>query len=401
MNLCWPRRFGKKMSRKTTLIFLLLILGLLVAFSASALPRAFWSTLFLSELFNFESKGWLEKWTPPPIIKEVSYNGSNGPVRADLYLPEPGKPRVRGSSSIMGSSIAGKNDPRLRRFGEILCRSGFVVFVPDFEGMRSFRVAPSDIDEVQVGFENLVSLRKYILPESCGLFGFSYGSGPTMIAASRPTIGEKVRFIVSFGGYYNLKNVLSYIATGNFEFEGKRYFRKPQEYGKWVFLENNLDLITSAPDRLVLQRILQIKLKNEYASIEQFLPLLGEEGKNALALLSHTDPNQTEILLQKLPSSVRRSIEALSVAPALKQLKADLILAHGEDDDMIPYTETLRLARAVPDPRRVYLQLLKSYAHVDPDRQPLTVKNFFTYHLPEAWKLFGLINYLMKYRQAN
>ena len=151
----------------------------------------------------------------------------------------------------------------------------------------------------------------------------------------------------------------------------------------------------------MLQRILQIKLKDEQASIEQFLPLLGEEGKNALALLSHTDPSQTESLLQKLPSHVRSSIEALSVAPALKQLKADLILAHGEDDDMIPYTETLRLAQAAPDPRRVYLQILKSYAHVDPDRQPLTVKNFFTFHLPEGWKLFGLINQLMKYRQAN
>ena len=388
------------MKSKTILIFFLLTLAFLAAFFGPALSRAFWSTLFLSELLNFESKGWLGKWTPPPTVKEVSYAGPKGPVMADLYLPEAGR-RCPGILLNHGVVDTGKNDPRLRRFAEILCRSGFVVFVPDFKGMRSFRVAPSDIGEVQVAFEYLVSLTKHILPESCGLFGFSYGSGPTMIAASRPIIKEKVRFIVSFGGYYDLRNVFSYIATGNFEFDGRRYFRKPQEYGKWVFLENNLDLITSAQDRLMLQRILKIKLKNEQASIEQFLPLLGEEGKNALALLSHTDPNQTEILLQKLPLSVLRSIEALSVAPALKQLKADLILAHGEDDDMIPYTETLRLARAVPDPSRVYLQILKSYAHVDPDRQPLTMKNFFTFHLPEAWKLFGLINQVMKYRQAN
>jgi dipeptidyl aminopeptidase/acylaminoacyl peptidase len=94
-------------------------------------------------------------------------------------------------------------------------------------------------------------------------------------------------------------------------------------------------------------------------------------------------------------------IEALSVASSMKRLKADLILAHGEDDDMIPYTETLRLAHAAPDPRRVYLQILKSYAHVDLDRQPLTVKKFFTFHLPEGWKLFRLIHQLMKYRQAS
>jgi dienelactone hydrolase len=376
-----------------------LTLGLLAVFFAPAFPRAFWSTLFLSELLNFDSKGWLGKWTPPPRIKEVSYNGPNGPVTADLYLPQPERP-YPGILLNHGVVDSGKNDPRLKRFAEILCRSGFVVLVPDFKGMRSFHIAPLDVEEVQVAFENLISLGKYTLPESCGLFGFSYGSGPTMIAASRPIIREKVRFIFSFGGYYDLKNVLSYIATGSFDFEGKRYFRKPQEYGKWVFLENNLDLVASAQDRLILQQILRVKLKDDRASIEQFLPLLGEEGRNTLALLSHTDPDQTESLLQKLPSEIRGLMEALSVAPALKRLKANLILAHGEDDDMIPYTETLRLAQAAPDPHRVYLQILKSYAHVDPDRQPLTVKNFFTFHLPEGWRLFGLIHQLMKYRQA-
>jgi len=385
--------------RSKTILFLLTV-GLLAAFFAPAFPRVFWSTLFLSELLNFESKGWLGKWTPAPRIRAVSYNGPNGPVTADLYLPQPGRP-VPGILLNHGVVDTGKDDPRLRRFAEILCRSGFVVLVPDFKGMRSFRIAPSDVDEVQVAFENLIAMGKYTLPGSCGLFGFSYGSGPTMIAASRPVIREKVRFIVSFGGYYDLKNVLSYIATGNFEFEGRRYFRKPQEYGKWVFLENNLDLIASAQDRLVLQRILRVKLRDEQASVEPFLPLLGEEGRNTLALLSHSDPDQTESLVQRLPSEVRGAIETLSVAPALKRLKADLILAHGEDDDMIPYTETLRLAQAAPDPRRVYLQILKSYAHVDPGRQPLTVKDFFTHHLPEGWKLFGLIHQLMKYRQAD
>lgn len=385
------------MRRKTTRILFLLGLGILVIFFAAIFPRAFWSTLFLSELMNFESQGWMGRWASPPKIKEVSYNGPKGPVKTDLYLPqsETKRPGILLNHGVIDT---GKDDPRLRRFAEILCRSGFVVFVPDFKGMRSFHMAPSDIDEVQAAFENLISLEKYILPESCGLFGFSYGAGPTMIAASRPRIRDRVRFVVSFGGYYDLKNVLSYIATGNFEFKGKRYFRKPQEYGKWVFLANNLDLIKSPEDRLVLQRILQIKLKDEKASIGRFLPLLGEEGKNTLALLSHTDPNQTESLVQKLPSDVRGTIEALSVSGALKQLKADLILAHGEDDDMIPYTETLRLAQSAPNPRRVYLQILKSYAHVDPERQPWTAKNFITFYLPEGWKLFRLVYQLMAYR---
>ncbi|MCX5916433.1 MAG: hypothetical protein NTX30_07090, partial [Deltaproteobacteria bacterium] len=138
---------------------------------------------------------------------------------------------------------------------------------------------------------------------------------------------------------------------------------------------NNLNRIVSPEDRAILQKILQVKLRDEKAPIDQFLPLLGKEGKNILALLSHTDPSQTENLIQKLPPGLQAYIETLSVGPVMNQLKADLILAHGKDDDMIPFTETLRLARAVSDPRRVYLQILRSYSHVDPERQAWTVKN--------------------------
>jgi dienelactone hydrolase len=353
----------------------------------------------VSELLNFEKQGGLGKGSSAPKVLEISYAGPNGPVKADLFLPQ-GEGKRSGILLNHGVIDTGKEDPRLKRFAEILCRSGFVVFIPDFKGMRSFRIAPSDIDEVQAAFEHFISLKNYVLPHSCGLFGFSYGAGPTILAACRPAMRSQVRFVISFGGYYDLKNVLSFIGTGQFEFEGQRYFRQPQEYGKWVFLANNLNRIVSPEDRAILQKILQVKLRDEKAPIDQFLPLLGKEGKNILALLSHTDPSQTENLIQKLPPGLQAYIETLSVGPVMNQLKADLILAHGKDDDMIPFTETLRLARAVSDPRRVYLQILRSYSHVDPERQAWTVKNLINFYLPEGWKLFGLVNQLMKYRQG-
>ncbi len=387
------------MRGKATLIVLLLVLGALTVVLSASIQRALWSTLVLSELLNFESRGWLARWTSPPRIEEFFYKGPSGLVKADLYLSQPGR-KCPGILLNHGVVDTGKDDPRLRHFAEILCRSGFVVFVPDFKGMRSFHIAPSDIDEIQAAYEYFLSLRKYVLPQSCGLFGFSYGAGPTIIAACRPTIRQKVRFVVSFGGYCDLKNVIAFIATGNFEFGGKTYYQKPQEYGKWVFLANNLHLVDSPVDRSILRNIVQLKLRDEKVPLEQFSPLLGEEGKNILALLSPSKPQQIESLIQKLPADLRASMEALSVGPALPYLQADLIVAHGEDDDMIPFTETLRLAQAAPNPRRVYWQILKSYSHVDPDRQPWTIKNFITYYLPEGWKLFGLMYKLMGYRQG-
>jgi len=386
------------MRKKPAPVLLFFSLGVIVFFSFLYLPRVWRSALMLSELMRFESRGWLTTRTLPPKIKEFSYHGPGGPVMADLYLPQPERKRA-GILLNHGVVDTGKDDSRLKRFAEILCRSGYVVFVPDFRGMRSFRISPSDIGEIQAAFENLIAMQEHVLPQSCGLFGFSYGAGPTISASCRPSIRHRVRFVVSFGGYYDLKNVLSFLATGQFQFQGKNYFRKPQEYGKWVFLANNLDLVQAKEDRPILREILKVKLRDERAPIDRYLPQLGAEGRNILALLFHSDPSQTESLIRKLPAPIRATMDALSVAPVLPLLKADLILAHGEDDDLIPFTETLRLARAAPDSSRVYVQLLKSFTHVDPDSRPWNVQNLISFYLPEGWKLFGLVHRLMKYCQ--
>ncbi len=377
----------------------MLLLGIGAIIFRADLQRSFFSLLVVSELLDLEKQGWLDKWSSSPKRTEISYPGPKGTVKADLFLPQEKEGKRPGILLNHGVIDTGKEDPRLRRFAQILCRSGFIVFVPDFEGMKSFRIAPADIDEVQAAFEYLISMEKDILPHSCGLFGFSYGAGPTIHAACRPAIRHKVRFLMAFGAYYDLKNVLSFMATGKFEFEGKKYFKKPQEYGKWVFLANNLDLVVSRDDRSILRSILRAKLRDENAPIDQFLPLLGREGKNILALLSHAEPSQTEKLIRQLPPELQAYIEALSVGPVLNQLNAELILAHGREDDMIPFTETLRLARAVPDPSRVYVEILGSYSHTDPEHKAWSLDHSIPFYLSEGWKLFRLVNRLLKYRQ--
>lgn len=377
---------------------LLLFVGtlLLSVIILAPLPRTFRAILVVSEILRFDSGGWLRHFSEAPGLSPVSFPGPSGPMQADLYSPRPGGGRA-GILLNHGVIDTGKDDPRLKRFAEILCRAGFLVFVPEFQGMRSFRVSSGDIDEIQAACEFFLSLGKERGVEYFGLFGFSYGAGPTLIAASRPAVREEVKFVVSFGGYYDLTNVLSFLATGNFEHGGKRYFRQPQEFGKWVFLASNLDWVQSPADRAALGQIAARKLRGENAGIDRLARSLGPEGENILALLTHRDPGETEKRVGALREEIRQTVEALSAARALSKVSADLILVHGEEDDLIPFTETLRIAEKAPHPQRVYLQILRSFAHVDPDQKALTLKNLFAHHLPETWKLFSIVNRIMIY----
>ncbi len=107
-----------------------------------------------------------------PQVFQVTFQGSSGSVKADLYLPSQAKPRP-GILLNHGVVDTGKDDPRLKRFAEILCHAGFVVFVPDFQGMRPFRVSSAGIDEIRRAYEAFLSLNEVRLSSSCGLFGFS------------------------------------------------------------------------------------------------------------------------------------------------------------------------------------------------------------------------------------
>jgi len=125
----------------------------LFLFYAPDLQRTFWSVLVVSEILNFDSRGWLDRWTEPPKISSISFQSPSGAIQADLYEPPSGAAKA-GILLNHGVIDTGKDDPRLKRFAEILCRAGFRVFVPEFKGMRSFRVSSGDVDEIQAAYEN-------------------------------------------------------------------------------------------------------------------------------------------------------------------------------------------------------------------------------------------------------
>jgi pimeloyl-ACP methyl ester carboxylesterase len=91
---------------------------------------------------------------------------------------------------------------------------------------------------------------------------------------------------------------------------------------------------------------------------------LGPEGRAIYAVFVNDDPDRVPELLAALPPRLRQEIAALDLAPLdLGRLRGDLILIHGRNDPLVPYTESVSLARAV-GPERSRLYLLDGLQHV-------------------------------------
>jgi pimeloyl-ACP methyl ester carboxylesterase len=172
-----------------------------------------------------------------------------------------------------------------------------------------------------------------------------------------------VQFIVAVGGYHDLRRVLSFFTTGYFYWEGEWLRMEPNEYGKWIFIRSNEHRVVDVRDRKIFRRMADRKLDDPHAEIDALANGLGPEGRKIYDFVTNRDPGRVTRLIAALPDPIRTEIDALDLARRdLSRLKARLILLHGYDDDIIPYVESLSLARAAADAE---LFLVRGLVHVD------------------------------------
>lgn len=305
----------------------------------------------------------LKRQTPEPARQTVAYTIEGRPHVADLYLSPEG-PRA-GIVLVPGVVPAGKDDERLVALARTLARLRFAVLVPEIEGLRQYRVRAGDVDEVADAFRYLLS-RKEVVPQGrAGLAGFSYGAGPVLLAGLRPEIRERVRFILTLGGYYDLRNLVSYFTTGYYRGGGQWRYRASQPYAAWVFAASNAEFLERPADRSRLRAYAR-QIRDGVAD-ELAVPMSGlaSDAQALYELLANNDPKRVPVLIDRLSPRIRSELEGINPAGHdLSRLQAELILVHGRSDDIIPYPESVALARDLPA-EQVHLFLIDGFAHVD------------------------------------
>ncbi|MBI4588308.1 MAG: alpha/beta fold hydrolase [Candidatus Rokubacteria bacterium] len=277
---------------------------------------------------------------------------------ADLYRSS--GPQRGGLVLVPGLSREGKDHPAFQRVARSLARAGFLVLAPDFPALRAFHVAEADVQAIVQAVQALTA--EAGLP--IGIVGFSFGAGPALLAAADPAIRDRVDLVGSFGGYWDLANVIGFITTGWYEEDGRRRQVAQQSYNRWKLLAALAPYAAELAERERLQKLVERKLANPEADVSAELGKLGVEGWQLLALVGNRHRDRVAGLLASLTPPIRERIQRLSPAGAISQVKARLLIAHGRDDDSIPYTESLRLARAAPNLGR--LVIFEGFTHAFP-----------------------------------
>ena len=318
------------------------------------------AALFLEDVLAGKRSSRLKARTPDPERRTIQFTVEGRHNIADLYVSPQGA--RAGIVLIPGVVRDSKDDSRLVALANALARLRFAVLVPEVAGLRRLHIRARDVRLMADAFRYLVEQPELAPQGRAGFGGFSYGASVVLMASLEPDIREKVHYVLGFGGYHDMTNMVTYFTTGYYheeETDALKY-RRPHGYLKKVFTISNSALLQSKAEKRALYE-----------------------------LIDNKDPQRVATLIDKLSPRIKNELRGINPSSRdLSQIRAQVILLHGHGDTMIPYTESIALARALPRDL-VTLFLIKGYAHTDvkPEREDLP-------------QLLGAVDLLMQQRVA-
>jgi hypothetical protein len=387
------------MRRSLLYVVAVLVMGALAS-AAWLTDRYYEPYLLASHLTAAASDSRLERSTAAPSSAPLHYTIEGRSGSANLYLPGEGTPKA-GIVLIPGAVPEGKDDKRLVKFAEGLARVQFAVLTPELSDYRELEIRTRQVTEVADAFRYLASQEHLSPGGRAGIGAFSFAAGPAILAALEEDLRERVRYIFAVGAYHDLRRTIRYFTTGHFEADGKARYLEPSDYARVVFAYTALDHVSDLGDRATLETMLDAKVQNGSVDISPLATGLGPEGQSVYRLLTNTDPDVATQLIDGLPHETRTLIDALTLADkALGGLPARLILVHGKNDPLIPYSETIALSRAVaPSEPRIFL-IDRLLAHVDLTFSDVLTARFWTQELPDAKRVLDSLAALLDEREA-
>lgn len=303
------------------------------------------------------------------VAAEVVFSRGAEPLPATVYRPAGSSRMLPGWVVLHGLTRTGRAHPSLVRFARAVASAGNIVFVPEIPEWRALRVAASVTVPTIGAAVRALQQRDDVFHERVGVFGFSFGATQALIASADEATARQLAAVAAWGGYSDLHRLFRFGLTGLHDIDGTTYHTQPDPYGAWIMAGNYLRHVPGYEDagsvgRAVLQLATEAGDSGMYAwdraldaSKRQLRETLPPEQRGLFDLLAPkagAAPGDDAMLLRlanALADTVRRLDPMMEAHTFLPHVGVPVLLAHGRDDRLIPFTETLRLARQLPAAR--------------------------------------------------
>ncbi|MFP4623430.1 MAG: hypothetical protein ACLFRX_04555 [Gemmatimonadota bacterium] len=319
------------------------------------------------------------------VVREESrYERGGVSLPASLYRPAPAPVAagLPGWTALHGLTHTGREHPSLDRFARALAASGAAVLVPDLPEWRALRVAPETTVETIKAAVLTLDEHPLTAPGRIGVIGFSFGATQALVASTEPVLRGHLAGVAAWGGYADIRRVARFQFLGRHELDGREYRDRPDPYGRWILAGNYLPLLPEHAGGALGDAVLGLARDAGRRGILAWSPAMDATKAAAReplspderevfdliapptsATLSPTERARLDRLVQRMADAVVVHEPRLEARPYLRQVPVPVFLAHGRGDRLMPWTELVRLERALPGHRVVESAITSLFGH--------------------------------------
>jgi dienelactone hydrolase len=302
-----------------------------------------------------------------------------GEVAAQLYTPDT---HIRRTILLIpGIHSMGIEEPRLTALAQDLAATGLQVMAMALPDLQRYRITPHATDVIEDAVTWMTG-RPDLAPDGrVGIVGVSFAGGLSIAASSRPSIRDKVAFIVSFGGHGDLRRVLRYIATGEAPHLPGITVHPPHDYAASVVLYGLADrgivpaeqvqpLRDGIETFLLASQLTLVDMNQANATFAKAREMQKTLPEPAATLMSYVnDRAVTKLGPRLVPYLDQLGADNPALSPELgPPPAAKIYLLHGDGDTVIPTAESRLLGDALKQKHadvHVLLSSLITHAEVN------------------------------------
>jgi hypothetical protein len=297
------------------------------------------------------------QWQASPVERQAKHAVLTryGEVPAQFYVPA-GSPS-RTVLLLPGIHSMGIDEPRLTALATDLAASGVRVMTMALPDLQRYRITPNATDVIEDAVLWMVTRPELAPDGSIGIVGVSFAGGLSLVAAGRPTIRDRLAFVVSFGGHGDLSRVLKYLAAGEPMTAAGVTSPPPHDYGVAVILFQLADRGIVPPDQteplrhgvetfLLASQLTLVSMDQANAKFAEAHTIASELPEPAATYMKYVNDRAVKKLGPALlPFLNQAGVDdpALSPQRAPAVPSAPVFLLHGDGDTVIPTSESVML----------------------------------------------------------
>lgn len=308
----------------------------------------------------------------------TSLAAPSGAARVRLYTPR-GREDAPGVVLVHGIHRLSIDEPRLVRFARAIAAVGLPVLTPEVRELAEYHVDATSIETIGRAADMLRARTKGAFPP--GVIGTSFAGGLALLAACDPRFEAQIGFVVAIGAHDDLARITRFFATNRIARpDGSVLELRAHEYGTIVFIESHAGEFFPPEDVDVAEKALRAWLWEERDEARALAASLSAPSRARIEDLfqGHVEAFAPEILADA--ESAAAAMARVSPHGKLGALRVPVFLLHGNDDTVIPPSETLWLAHEVPPELLKAAVISRAVGHVELQGAPSLYEQWVLLH---------------------